>query len=122
MNRLIIEELSQTIADQFMELYVEADIVGEKRVYIEVRNSGEETDQIGKFSWRSFLSRWATPESAVNRLNRLWDRKLVENLMFFYTENRQEISLELIELLSGSVTGTIKVTSTPCVLTVQVEK
>ena len=81
MNQLIIEELSQTLADRFMELYIEADIVGERSVYMEVRNSGEETQ-----------------------------------------ENRQEISLALVEVLSELCEGKIKVTSTPLVLVVQVER
>lgn len=123
MKQVIIEEISQTIANRFFELYAQAEILGEKSVYMEVRNNAEACNQNDSvFSWGSFTSYWTAPESAVNRLNQLWQKTLGENLMFFYQENRREISLALVEALSELYEGEIKVTSTPLVLVVQVER
>lgn len=75
MKQVIIEEISQTIANRFFELYAQAEILGEKTVYMEVRNNTDVCSwNDGVLSWGSFASYWAAPESAVNKLHYFWGR------------------------------------------------
>ena len=125
MKDLIIEEIAQSIADRFMEPYLNAEILGEKRIYLEVINNTvaiEDNRNSSLVSWLDFLNCWRTGDSAISKLDQLWRRPLEKNLCWFFEENYRDIGLELINCLAEHCVGTIKVATSPAYLCITVQR
>jgi len=125
LKEIIVEEVAQSIVDRFMELYLNAEILGEKRIYLEVINNTVAIEDNGNgsvVSWLGFLDSWRTRDSAIIMLDQLWRRSLEKNIVWFVEENYKDIGLELVDRLAEHCVGKIKVTTSPSYLCITVQK
>ncbi len=93
MKQLVIEEIAKTICNEIKLRFV---------TRLEVVNDAEAFDRCDNTvcTWLDFEELWKTDNSYVYRLDRLWNRPMLQNLVFFYMENRHDICMELAEYLS----------------------
>ena len=125
MKEIIVEEIAQTVADRYMELYLNAEILEEKRTYLKVINNTVEikdNENGSVVSWVDFLNSWRARDSAISKLDQLWRRPLEKNLCWFFEENYRDIGLELINCLAEHCVGKIKVATSPAYLCITVQR
>ena len=93
MKQLVIEEIAKTICNEIKLRSV---------TRLEVVNDAEAFDRCDNTvcTWLDFEELWKTDNSYVYSLDRLWNRPMLQNLVFFYMENRHDICMELAEYLS----------------------
>ena len=77
MKQLVIEEIAKTICNEIKLRSV---------TRLEVVNDAEAFDRCDNTvcTWLDFEELWKTDNSYVYRLDRLWNRPMLQNLVFFY--------------------------------------